>query len=199
LRAAAAEAAGEAGGEGMSELVRLALSDESVQVRAAAARVLGRLSAEEAVPLIRVALADEEAEIVAAAIEAAADARAPELAPRLRELVGASDSLTAIRALRALAQLGELDAPTFTRAVAHADPEVVREALIAGAALPEAEAHGRALLSHPRWDLRATAARVLASSGGAGAAEAVARALEREPDALVREALEEACAQLRRR
>lgn len=199
VRAASAEAAGELAGEGASELLRIALSDENAQVRASAARVLGRLPSAEALPLIRLALADSNLEIVAAAIEAAADARAPELTLRLRELAGTKDALTVTRALRTLSQLGELDAATLGSAIRHPEPEVVREALIAGATLPEAVGHARELLAHPRWDLRASAARVLGSSGGADALHAVSDALAKESDALVREALEEARAQLRRR
>ena len=52
-------------------------------------------------------------------------------------------------------------------ALNHADPEVLREAVIAGAALDGGVGLAEPNLDRPRWDVRVAAARALAA-GGAG-------------------------------
>jgi HEAT repeat protein len=53
-----------------------------------------------------------------------------------------------------------------------------------------------ALLSHPAWDVRAAAARALATSGDRAALPAIHQALENETDSLARELLLAAAAAL---
>lgn len=121
------------------------------------------------------------------------------LAAELEGLVGAADGLKALHAVRALARLGRLSPATFLKAVGHSDAEVVKEALSAGATLPEGVELAVSLLEHRRWDLRAAAARLLGSSGGSDCRLAVEAALVKESDPLAREALAEAAALLARR
>lgn len=199
LRAAAADAA-ELAGPDAPELLRLALADEATEVRAAAAGVLGRLRPRDAaVPLLRVALSDDEPAVVAVAVDAVAESGARELAPRLLELLRIAPAMAAAGCVRALSRLGLIDAAVLSAAGRHPSGEVVQEALIAGATLPEGVALATTLLTSSRWDLRAAAAKVLGASGGADELRAVEAALEDESDALVRDALMEARAQLLRR
>jgi HEAT repeat protein len=199
LRAAAARAAGEVGGQGAGELLRVGLSDEATEVRAAAARALGRSPSPDVAPLLRRLLADAEPSVRAAAVEAAGEVGGEALAPPLRALAKDPDARLSTRALKALARMGQLDGPTVRTAGGHPDPEVLREALVLGAALPEGVELAQRHLDHPRWELRAAAARVLGASGGRADLPQVERALEREQDGLVRAALEQARAQLGRR
>jgi len=81
----------------------------------------------------------------------------------------------------------------------HADAEVVKAALQAGAVSAEGVALAIELLKHSGWDVRATAARVLGDSGGRESLEAVRAALTVEQDALARRALTDAVERLSRR
>lgn len=199
VRAATAEAASEIGGEGSLELARLALADEVPQVRAAAARGLGKLNDARAFMLLRLALADEDASVQAEAVEAAGDLGGTGLVPELRALAVSEDPHRAGRAIRTLSRLGAMDAQVLHAAARHADPEVVKEAVIAGAALEEGIAVAEAHLAHARWDVRVAAARALAAGGGRAQVAPLQNALEREEDVLARESLRGALEQLSRR
>jgi HEAT repeat protein len=201
VRAAAAEAVcevGEVGGDECLELARFALTDEAPAVRAAVARALGRLqgAAEE---LIRIGLSDPDRSVQMAATEAAGESGVRAVAPLLGLLVASDDGLRASRAVRALARLGALSPAHLRAAGAHADPEVVKEALSSGAALAEAVPLAASLLQHRRWDVRLAAARVLEASGTREALDAVQGALAVEAEAMVRTALAGARSQLLRR
>lgn len=199
VRAATAEAACEIGGDGSLELARLALADEVPQVRAAAARGLGKLSDARASRLLRLALADEDASVQAAGVDAAGDLGGMDLVPELRALATGEDPQRAARAIRALSRLGAMDGEVLGAAIKHADPEVLKEAVIAGAALEEGIAVAEAHLDHPRWDVRVAAARALAAGGGRAQIALVRTALEREADLLARESLQAALEKLSRR
>lgn len=199
VRAATAEAACEVGGDGSLELARLALADEVPQVRAAAARGLGKLSDARAAKLLRLALADEDPAVQAEAVDAAGDLGGMDLVPELRGLAAGEDPQRAARAIRALSRLGAMDKDVLAMAVRHTDPEVVKEAVTAGAALEEGIAVAEAHLTHPRWDVRVAAARALAAGGGRAQIAMVRSALEREADLLAREALQAALEKLSRR
>ncbi|MFZ5468968.1 MAG: HEAT repeat domain-containing protein [Myxococcota bacterium] len=196
VRAAAAEAVCEVGGEEAWALAQHALADEAAPVRQAAARALGKLSGAQAASLLKVALGDEDAAVQVAAIAAAGDAGAVDVGEALERLVDAPDGLCALEAVRSLERLGRFTPAALARAVRHPDPEVVKAALAAGAWMPEGVAEAVARLSHPRWDVRAAAARVLGDSGGAESRPHLQEALAREADPLARLALEEAAAKL---
>jgi len=199
VRAAAADAAALVGGEECLELARLALLDEVPRVRAAAARALGKLALPGSAVLLEHALSDEDAAVQAEAIEAAGECGATELVPIIVKLVCRPDPLLAIRAVRALGRLGGISPDAMRVAARHPDPEVIKEALIGGTPLPESVAVAAELLAHPRWDVRAAAARVLGASGGAGSLVEVRAALAREQDPLAREVLADAAARLAER
>lgn len=198
IRAAAAEGAGEVGAAA-AELLQTLLADEALAVRSCAAHALARLPADRAEPLLKFALADREVQIRLAAMDAVAECGLVDLSDVIRSQLSAQDAQIATRAIAALARLGRFDAQALSQARAHQEPEVLREALDAGAALPEAVDWARSLLSHPRWDVRIAAARVLSASGGHDAEAEIDRALQAEADPLVREALEKAKALLSRR
>jgi HEAT repeat protein len=192
VRASAAAVAGELGEAGGAELARLALADEEPSVRTGVARGLARLGRERGAPLVSVALGDHDVRVRLAAVEAAGQLGASEHRAPLAALVAHPEARVASAAVRALGRADWLDGALLARAAAHPDPEVVKEALTAGAHLPGAEALAAGLLSHGRWDVRAAAARLLTAQGGAGAMAAVEGALGRETDGLVRGLLEAA-------
>ncbi|MFL5318354.1 MAG: HEAT repeat domain-containing protein [Myxococcaceae bacterium] len=199
VRAASAEAASAIGGRESQELLRLALTDEEAPVRAAAARSLGKLEGAAAEQLLVGALADPEASVQGAAIDAAADAGLQSLAAPISGALTSRNPYLASRAVRALARLGRFDARALDASVKNGDPEVLKEALAAGAGLSSAVATAVTLLGHARWDVRAAAGRLLGVSGSAEVVDTVSAALSRERDPYTRQVLDEAFEKLRRR
>jgi HEAT repeat protein len=193
VRAASVEGAGDIGREAMMELAEVGLADADPVVRCAAARGLAALAAELCEPLLRRALADPDAWVQAAAIEAAGENASIRLSPQLAQLASSVDGLRASRAVRALARMKGLSAELWQRAIAHRDPEVIKEALFAAPAGPECVVAAVKLLAHERWDVRAAAARVLSASDRPDLQPLLSAALECETDAFAREALAEAC------
>ncbi len=180
-----------------------ALDDVEPGVRAAAARALGVMARagpaaewDEAVRGIAGALHDEEPVVRAAAARALGRAGRTEHAAALADAAGAPGSPpdVAAAAIRALAEMGRAEPGVLARAASHPDPEVVKEAVAAGARLP-GRAADELLLSaavHRRWDVRQAAARALGERGEPSLARAVRRLLESEEDPMVVEALGQA-------
>jgi HEAT repeat protein len=182
-------------GEAAIELARIGLADNDAAVRCAAARGLESVTSEASEPLLRQALADRDAWVQAAAIESVGESRSVRLVPVLERLAASIDGLRAGRAVRALARMKKLSPRLWRSAIRHRDPEVVKEALLAGAG-PEGVSTALEFLSHERWDVRAAAARALSASGRADVGPSLRSALERETDPLAREALAEAAINL---
>jgi HEAT repeat protein len=176
-----------------------ALADPAWTVRAAAARGLAELARapgaatlwtphEEAEALVRT-LRDPEPAVRAAAAEALGACRRPKDAERLGALAEDPDAppVVVIAALHALAVLGPLPAVALERALAHEDPEVVKEAVLAAARVPGAD--GLRLLreaaASPRWDVRRAAARAFAERGDPALRVDAARLAASDPDPLV--------------
>ncbi|HYR56653.1 MAG TPA: HEAT repeat domain-containing protein, partial [Myxococcaceae bacterium] len=160
-----------------------------------AARGLDGVTAQASEPLLRQALADRDAWVQAAAIESAGESGSIGLVPVLEQLAASVDGLRAGRAVRALARMKKLSPPLWQSAIRHRDPEVVKEALLAGAG-PEGVSTALEFLSHERWDVRAAAARALSAAGRTDVGPALHSALERETDPLAREAMAEAAIKL---
>ncbi|XXF80520.1 HEAT repeat domain-containing protein [Myxococcaceae bacterium GXIMD 01537] len=196
LRASAVEAVAKVDAEAGLELARVALADESSPVRAAAARVVGRRGGPTAGALLTSALRDEDAEVRLAAVEAVGECGALDRVPELEAWVRHPDGAVAGQAVRALARLGALGAGLLREAARHADPEVVKAALGAGAGASEGRALAVELLGHARWDVRAAAARALGGAGGQEGLEAARAALASEQDTLARRALMDAVERL---
>jgi len=195
IRAASVEASAEMRAEAAIDLARIGLADGDAAVRCAAARGLEAVRSPACEPLLRQALGDRDAWVQAAAIETAGETGSAGLVPVLEQLAASVDGLRAGRAVRALARMKKLSPLLWQGAIRHRDPEVVKEALLAGAG-PEGVSKALELLSHERWDLRAAAARALAASGRADVAPRLRSALERETDPLAREAMAEAATKL---
>ncbi|MCA2979918.1 MAG: PBS lyase, partial [Myxococcaceae bacterium] len=81
------------------------------------------------------------------------------------------------------------DDALLTGALAHPDGEVVKQALAAGASSRAVVAAAAGALAHPRWDVRAEAARALAAGGGAEHLPALRAAAGREVEPLAHQAL----------
>ncbi|MBK7861748.1 MAG: hypothetical protein IPJ65_24655 [Archangiaceae bacterium] len=194
LRAAAAESAWALPEDEAGEALGRALTDEAAVVRRAAARALPRVAS--AAGLLARALVDREASVVAAACDAAAELKVPAVKARLEELLGAGDGFVVLAALQGLSALGAVDPVQAERALGHADPEVVKAALALFAERPGTAVAAIALLQHPRWDVRAAAARALEVAGTAAAVAALRHALAREQDAMARQIIAAAAARL---
>lgn len=190
------------------ERVALALTDEDERVQLAALRALARArsadAAAAAVRVSRVALGSELDSVRAEATATLSSLGAFHEEPRLGELL----TLTAdpsprvvIAALRALelaglhagedARAGLVDA-ALDRCLEHADPEVVKEALLpVGHGAREATfARACRALGHPHWSVRVRAAEVLGRAPSrAGALEALEARAPLETDELVLRAL----------
>lgn len=195
-RATAVEVLAAVDPAGGLELARGALSDESSRVRAAAVRVLGQVGDESMAGPLEKALRDESLEVRLAALEAVGECGAVERAGDLESLVKDVDGAIAFRAVQALARLGALRHEVLQRAVSHEDHEVVKAALLAGAATAEGVSLAVGLLGHGSWDVRAAAARVLGDCGGPECLPATRAALAAETDALARRALVDAVERL---
>jgi HEAT repeat protein len=196
LRATAVEVLAAVDPAGGLELARQSLTDESPRVRTAAVRVLGQVGDGSMAGLLKQALADETLEVRLAALEAVGECGAMERVEDLEALVPHPDGAIAWRALQALARLGALRDEVLRRAVSHGDHEVVKAALLAGAASAEGVSLAVGLLGHARWDVRAAAARVLGDSGGPECLPATRAALAAEMDSLARRALVDAVERL---
>jgi len=118
---------------------------------------------------------------------------ATEYAGALARLAGdpSAPAEAAAAAVHALAELGLADADVLARAARHGDPEVVKQAVQAAAALPGPAAAGLLLAAgaHPRWDVRRAAARALGERGDRSLLDAIRRLGAAEEDPLVAEAL----------
>ncbi|EPX57844.1 PBS lyase HEAT-like repeat protein [Cystobacter fuscus DSM 2262] len=196
LRATAVEVLAAVDPAGGLELTRVALVDEAPRVRAAAVRVLGQVGDVSLAPLLQRALADDALEVRLAALEAVGECGAVALAEDLEALVRHPDGAIAFRAVRSLARLGVLRDEVIQHAVAHEDHEVVKAALLAGAASGVGGALALGLLGHAHWDVRAAAARVLADSREERLLPPLMNALVSETDALARRALVDAVERL---
>ncbi|MGZ3461433.1 MAG: HEAT repeat domain-containing protein, partial [Archangium sp.] len=196
LRATAVEVLAAVDPAGSLELARVALADEAPRVRAAAVRVLGQLGDGSIAGLLKRALGDEALEVQLAALEAVGECGAVERVAELESLVQHPDGAVAWRAVQALARLGALRDEVLRRSVAHGDHEVVKAALLAGAASAEGVSLAVELLGHASWDVRAAAARVLGDSGGRECLPAARAALAAETDELARSALVDAVERL---
>ena len=98
-----------------------------------------------------------------------------------------------VAALHALAALGPVPAATLERALAHADPEVVKEAVLAAARVPGADGLRllRAAAASPRWDVRRAAARAMADRADPALRGDAERLAATDPDPLVARAFAE--------
>jgi HEAT repeat protein len=212
-RAAAAGAAralagrGLVAGESAGALVA-ALADPAWPVRAGAARALAEMArarpdGAEAPPACEAAagalvrsLRDPEPAVRAAAAEAiAARGRAEDARPIVALALDPDASPAVIvAALHALVALGPVPPAPLERALAHDDPEVVKEAVLGAARLPGAEGARmlRDAAASPRWDVRRAAARGFAERADPALRADAERLAATDPDPLVARAFADA-------
>jgi HEAT repeat protein len=201
VRVASAQALGQLPGEheGVGALA-FALADEEPQVRAASCRSLGELRAQSACGSLLAATHDDSPLVRAAAVHAVVTLDNPVALARLRELV-VEDPVPAV-VVQAIVGVGrsglEQDLTMMMSLCLSADHEVVKAAAraLGGFRHHRATAALLGLLAHERWDVRWAAAEVLAQRGDATALAPLRGVLERETDALVRQAVVEAIALL---
>ncbi len=189
VRAAAADSAFVVPGHAAS-LVRSALLDEAAVVRRAATRALAHLSLAEGRGLLPRALADDDVTVLALAAKAAAELVCADVTPRLVELSRHADPSVAMASLSALAVLGAMSDELIEHALTHRDPEVLKRLFTLGADRPVVVGRAGAFLTHPRWDVRVAAGRLLAVAGGEAERALLRDATTRELDPVARESLE---------
>lgn len=191
------------------------LADASWSVRAAAAGALVELARSAmarrrddpssapgstlpagAIEALTRCLEDAEPAVRAVAVEALGASGDPGQARPIAALARAPDvpPVVVLAALRALGALGEAPADVISRAAAHADPEVVKEAVAAAARLPgqEGEALLRQAAQNPRWDVRQAAARAMLERRDPALRQTAAELAARETDPLVARAFADA-------
>jgi HEAT repeat protein len=201
VRVAAANALGGIAGEheGVAAL-SFALADEEAQVRACASRSLGQLGALRSYQPLLAATADPTPLVRAAAVQALVAIDNPITLGRMREIILDDDSPTVV--VHAIAGLGRSrenqDLILLMSLCSSDDHEVIKAAARAmtGFLAHRATAALLGLLSHSRWDVRWTAAEVLAERGDDTALASLRRARELERDALVGQILDKAIARL---
>ena len=178
VRVASANALGDVPGEheGVSAL-SFALADEEPQVRAAACRSLGLLQPPQAYQSLLGATSDPSPLVRTAAVQALVQLDNPIGLTRLRAVI-AEDPVPSV-VVQAIVGLGasrlEQDLSMLMSLCTSEDHEVVKAAARALAGYPahRATAALLGLMDHPRWDIRRTAAEVIARRGdvdGIGAA-----------------------------
>lgn len=185
-----------------------ALGDASAPVRAASARALAEaargvacrgaaraLLAGAEAALAR-ALHDPEPPVRAAAAEALGARGREEDAVALAGLArdAVAPPAVVLAAVRALREIGAVAGAVLAHALAHPDPEVVKEAVLAAAdvAGPEGERILRDAAASPRWDVRRAAARAMADRRDPALRGEAERLAARDPDPLVARSFAEA-------
>ena len=195
VRVAAIGAIGRLGGDELIGRISTALTDEHASVRVAAAAALGLRNSEQAQAALRVALGDENPWVVKEAISGLARGADPQSMAQMQDLVLHPHGLVAREAVKALADTDlKQDRDLWLRASRHPDSDVVKQVIASSMSWPEEtrEAILFSVLDDERWDVRIAAVRSLVDTRNPEAMQALARRLEREDDALVREALEAA-------
>jgi HEAT repeat protein len=204
--------------------LRAALDHGDVQVRHAAVDALASLADPSAADAAAFALADEEEEVVLAAVRALGQMRCPaplltllrttkkpgvvatsllalrEASPddafdAARPLLSRSDPVLACAAVEAVGQLdGARRTEGLRLALEHAEPEVVRAALVELARGADAEAFAKVseCLEHPSLEVRCLVADLLGVEGSHASQARLRHRLERETEARVRDAIAEA-------
>ncbi len=190
VRRAALEAIASRGGDAAREHVTMALADEEREVRLAAVRALGRLGHTDALETLLGSAAD--AELVAAACRALGDADPERCVHVVASLVRSPDAAVACAAVEAVGQLSVPRArDVLIAALDHGDPEVVRLALSEISRVGDARTLSRLgmCLDHQAWEVRRLAAELLGQDASKEARALLRARLERETDAVVREAI----------
>lgn len=176
-----------------AELIGLSLADDNSEVQAVAAGVLGKLRDDAGRPVasdvLLLALDSRSSAVRAAAARSLGEARELRAVAPLRELARDRAAVVAREALRALRSIGDeaLD-DLLVDALGHPDSEVVKEGLrgLADHGGPRVVARLAIGLEHASWDVRVTAAELIARVDATDREAALRDRLSRETDATVR-------------
>jgi len=193
VRGAAIEAAVTYGADFPEATLIYALADEHPAVRAAAARGLGGYRSPAVCEALLAAARDVEPSVAAAAVRSLggfADARA---LATLMDAAGSSASLIAIAALQGLFRTNPPGVGrAVDRALAHVDPEVVREAVSTAMRLNEEDVVPVLVrcLAHRAWSVRRAAAEQIANRGLSVPRDVIHSRLLAETEPLVQDSLE---------
>ena len=168
-----------------------ALADEDARVREEAVHAVGRLQDGRARGVLLAALHDRSIWVRCRAAQALAEHAAVEVQAALEEAARREVPPVRVSAIGALGQLWPASREVLAELAGDPDPEVRRAAI---RALPEGgETVSLELLTvsleDPDWTVRCASAEALGASGHTGAFNPLARALDRERDGVVRQAL----------
>ncbi len=169
----------------------VALADEDARVREEAVAAVGRLQDDRARGVLLAALQDRSIWVRCQAAQALADHAAVEVQAALEEAAQREAPPVRVHAICALGKLWPASSKLLGELARDPDPEVRRAVLRAlGAGGESVPAEMMALgLEDPDWSVRCAAATSLGESGHAGAFIPLARAMDRERDAVARQAL----------
>lgn len=192
IRRAAVEAFATWGHRIDEAVVVLALADENPEVRAAAARALGAYRSDRAVDVLLAATADTDHLVVSEALKSLGAIGGERASVTLLAAASSSSAPVAIAALQSLfrARPAGLVA-AVERALGHADPEVVREAIVLTMRLEPDRALPLLVdcLGHRSWHVRLAAAEMLGNRDLPVPDDVLSRRLDEEPETLVRDAV----------
>ncbi len=174
-------------------------TDPSPLVRRAVLRWCGRKPGPAFDVAVEHALADRDVRVVATAVTLLAERHGAQVAPRLEAFVANEHAAVALAAVMALSTLGALTARAAATAVAHPDADVARAALLYSSGREFGLALAEDGLSDRRWDVRAAAARALATAGHREGLVPLHLAIEHESNPLTRDVLLEAAKALAER
>ena len=179
-------------------LLEAALSDPAPVVRRAATSILCRVNPSEARPLVLRALADSDPVVLALAATTAAELGSHEAISAVAGLAHHREPGVVLAALSALGLLDALPDELLLEAADRGDAELEKHVFSLGADRPVVVARALMRLAHPRADVRAAAAGVLAVAAGPAERGTLTEARSKETDALCQRHLEVALARLDR-
>jgi HEAT repeat protein len=177
------------------EPLRLAVADESPEVRLAAAAALGDSSSDEVFEDLGRLAADDDVRVRARAVAAiarrftsAADAARRDAALGVLDDALRDEAPVALAAVEAARAVGGEAACTARSLLSREEPDLVREAVRCLGAHAEADALSDVipLVGHRDWSVRAEAIHTLAERRVRRAVPAILRRLETEQDEFVR-------------
>ena len=179
--------------------VTLALSDEDPVVREAAARAHGQLGGSPRT-LVQLLRSETSSDVKTAALRAIAlHGGEDEVGPVAQMLADPATSVV-VESIRTLRSLEDPDLGTRLPALLeHPSVEVVKQAVIELGAQPGDDIGDllEKMLEHDAWDVRAAAADAIAARGGRKSRESLIPRLDKEADAVARQAIEDALSRLR--
>jgi len=194
VRKVAVRVLGRVGGDEahVLERLRMALVDESPEVRAEAARALRNRDSPGVVNALKVALGDKEPWVLREAIISLGRTGMKDVPEIILPFVGHPEGAVALEAVRALGLLDWSGSPDeLESACHHQDPEVIKEviALCDRWEVDEVRPLLMESLNDPHWDVRISAVRKIAALKDPISLRAVVERLQVEQDDLVKETI----------